>query len=304
MAAGRPAIAVGYARRMVMPTLEAWRAGGATWRWRGHDIFWRTAGAGPVVLLIHGFPTASWDWAAIWDALAARYQLLTLDMIGFGFSAKPIEFHYTIGAQADLCEALLARAGVRRYQIVAHDYGDTVAQELLARQTEGAAARLDGAVLLNGGLFPETHRPLATQRLLASPLGGLVARATTFPRFAQAMRRICARPLPDAEIAAMWARVEEGGGRRVMSKLIGYMAERRAQRARWVGPLVARRVPVRLINGTDDPISGGHMVARYRELVRDPDIVALAGVGHYPQVEAPAEVAAAALAALARYAAP
>ncbi|MCE9575588.1 MAG: alpha/beta hydrolase [Deltaproteobacteria bacterium] len=285
---------------MAMPTIEEWRAGGATWRWRGHEVFWRAAGAGPVVLLIHGFPTASWDWAAIWDALAARYRVLTLDMIGFGFSAKPRAFDYTIGAQADLYEALLARDGVTRYRIVAHDYGDTVAQELLARQAEGAAARIEGAVLLNGGLFPESHRPLATQRLLASPLGGLVARATTFPRFAAAMRRICARPLPDDELAAMWALVEHNDGRGVMPKLIGYMAERRRSRARWVGAITGARVPIRVIDGVDDPISGGHMLARYRELVRDPDIVELAGVGHYPQVEAPAEVTRATLEALAR----
>lgn len=285
---------------MAMPTVEAWRSGGASWRWRGHDIFWRAAGAGPVVLLIHGFPTASWDWAAIWDALAARYRVLTLDMIGFGFSAKPPGFAYTIGAQAELFEALLAREGVTRYHIVAHDYGDTVAQELLARQGEGAVARVASAVLLNGGLFPETHRPLVTQRLLASPLGGLVARATSFPRFAAAMRRVCARPLPDAEVAAMWALVEAGDGRRVMPRLIGYMAERRRSRARWVGAIVGARVPIRVIDGVEDPISGRHMLARYRELVRDPDIVELPGVGHYPQVEAPDAVAQATLAALAR----
>ncbi len=285
---------------MAMPTVEAWRSGGASWRWRGHDIFWRAAGAGPVVLLLHGFPTASWDWAAIWDALAARYRVLTLDMIGFGFSAKPPGFAYTIGAQAELFEALLAREGVTRYHIVAHDYGDTVAQELLARQGEGAVARVASAVLLNGGLFPETHRPLVTQRLLASPLGGLVARATSFPRFAAAMRRVCARPLPDAEVAAMWALVEAGDGRRVMPRLIGYMAERRRSRARWVGAIVGARVPIRVIDGVEDPISGRHMLARYRELVCDPDIVELPGVGHYPQVEAPDAVAQATLAALAR----
>ena len=68
------------------------------------------------------------------------------------------------------------------------------------------------------------------------------------------------------------------------------MEERRRHRERWVGALrdaAGRGIPVRLIDGTEDPVSGGHMVARYRELIPDPDVVELAGVGHYPQTEAP-----------------
>jgi pimeloyl-ACP methyl ester carboxylesterase len=68
------------------------------------------------------------------------------------------------------------------------------------------------------------------------------------------------------------------------------MAERRRRRERWVGALTRAGVPLRLIDGLEDPISGAHMVARYRELVREPDVVELAGVGHYPQLEAPEAV--------------
>jgi pimeloyl-ACP methyl ester carboxylesterase len=73
----------------------------------------------------------------------------------------------------------------------------------------------------------------------------------------------------------------------VLPKLIGYIAERRAHRERWVGALVDTQVPIRLINGLADPVSGAHMLVRYRELVAQPNIVELPGVGHYPQVEAP-----------------
>jgi len=76
-----------------------------------------------------------------------------------------------------------------------------------------------------------------------------------------------------------------------MHELIGYMAERRRHRERWVGALQATSVPLRLINGPEDPVSGAHMVERYRELVPAPDVVLLPGIGHYPQVEDPAGVA-------------
>lgn len=52
-------------------------------------------------------------------------------------------------------------------------------------------------------------------------------------------------------------------------------------------------MPVRVINGIEDPISGLHLVQRYRQLVPGADVVELPGIGHYPQLEAPARVAAA-----------
>ncbi|NUP13137.1 MAG: alpha/beta hydrolase [Polyangiaceae bacterium] len=272
-------------------SLEAWRAGGSTFEWRGHHIFEKVDGRGDVLLLIHGFPTASWDWSTVWPELCARFRVITFDMIGFGFSAKPRCFEYSIRAQADLCEAVLARHDVGRYRLVAHDYGVTVAQELLARQRDRGASAIDRVGLLNGALFPETHRAALTQRLLASPLGPIVARLSSYRTFTATMRRIWgSHPVSDEELRAMWQLVIEGGGRAVLPALIGYMEERRRERQRWVGAIVHTKVPVRLVNGLDDPISGAHMVARYRELVASPDIAELRGVGHYPQVEAPDQV--------------
>jgi pimeloyl-ACP methyl ester carboxylesterase len=213
-------------------------------------------------------------------------------MIGFGFSAKPRRFGYSISAQADLFAAFLARENVTRYRVLAHDYGLTVFQELLARQGEDEAApRIAAACLLNGGLFPETHRPLPTQRLLASPLGAVVARLTTYRTFAAALRRIWGtHPVAESELRAMWQLVTHDHGLRVAPELIGYMAERRRHRERWVGALTNAAAPLRLIDGLLDPISGAHMVARYRELVPRPDVVELPSVGHYPQLEAPEAV--------------
>jgi pimeloyl-ACP methyl ester carboxylesterase len=272
-------------------TPDQWRAKGSTFEWRGQRVFSRVEGSGEVVLLVHGFPTASWDWAPIWPALTAKYRVLALDMMGFGFTAKPIGFPYSIFAQADLFEALLARERVTSYRLLAHDYGDTVAQELLARQS-GARAKITHTVLLNGGLFPERHRPLLTQKLMASSLGPLIARLSSFKTFAVAMRRIWGEtPIPDDELRSMWQLVKHDDGMTVMPSLLGYIDERRRYRARWVGALIEASMPMRFINGLVDPISGKHMADRYRELVPHADVVELPGVGHYPQLEAPDQVA-------------
>lgn len=277
-----------------MNDIESWRSSGEFLAWRGHRVFVRARGEGPPLLLVHGFPTASYDWHAVEPALARQHRVIAFDLLGFGWSDKPAGHDYRIAGQADLAEAVLAHFGIREASVLAHDYGDTVAQELLARQREGRASwRLTRLGLLNGGLFPETHRPLPVQRLLASPIGGLVARMMRYPQFARSMQRICCRPLAETDLRALWQLIEYHDGRAAIPRLIRYMAERRVHRERWVGALVDPPVPVRLVNGSADPISGAHMVARYRELVPDADVVALPGIGHYPQLEAPEAVVAA-----------
>jgi pimeloyl-ACP methyl ester carboxylesterase len=282
-------------------TPEQWQAGGDWLNLPEGRLFVRAEGTGEALLLIHGFPTSSWDWAALWPKLRERYFVIAFDLLGFGRSDKPRLGDYRIHRQADRAEAVLRHFGVTGYAVLAHDLGDTVVQELIARRADGRAApSLRAAVLLNGGLFPETHRPLLLQRLLLSPLGPLVARCSAYPRFARSLRRICVRPWPEAELREHWRLLELGGGRRILHRLLGYMRERRQHRERWVGALQRRPIPIRLIDGSADPISGAHMVRRYRELVADADAVELAEVGHYPQIEAPDAVLAAALSFLER----
>ncbi|MFM0337035.1 alpha/beta fold hydrolase [Paraburkholderia fungorum] len=116
----------------------AWKASGKYFTHRGHRIFWREEGKkdAPALLLIHGFPTASWDWQDVWPDLLRRYRLLTLDMIGFGYSDKPCDYTYSIMDQAGVYDEFITLPGVDEFHILAHDYGDTVAQELVARDIE------------------------------------------------------------------------------------------------------------------------------------------------------------------------
>ena len=278
------------------PALAAWISSGERETLGGHGIFTRTqAGSGkPPLLLIHGYPTASFDWHPLWQELAQRYSLYTLDLLGFGLSDKPRDCAYPIALQADLCVALLQRHGVVRPHVLAHDYGDTVAQELLARDGEGRLA-LASVCFLNGGLFPETHRARPVQRLLANRwLGPLLAQAMTYEGFARTMRGIGGRrPPAEQDLRDLWTLVVRDDGRRSLARLINYMEQRRANRSRWVGALVQSTVPRRLLCGALDPVSGRHLAARYRELVPDPDVVLFDDLGHYPQLEAPAAIVAA-----------
>ncbi len=281
-----------------MTDLTTWKAAGDTFRYRGHEIFWRRGGpassaGAPVLTLIHGFPTASWDFHRIWDVLCERFQVYTLDMIGFGFSAKPRDHAYSILDQADLFEHFWKHQNIQATHLLCHDYGDTVGQELLARHLEGGSScQLQSVCWLNGGLFPETHRARPVQKLLHSPLGPFISRLMGEAQF---RRSFCAvfgaqtRP-SQAELDSFWALVRHNQGNLIFHKLIRYMAERRQHRERWVGALQNSPIPMRVIDGLDDPVSGAHMLQRYRQLIESADVIGLEGIGHYPQTEAPDEV--------------
>ncbi len=331
-------------------SLEQWRRGGGTFDFRGHAIFTRTEGGGPpaaadaasaaaaaaaaagavddpreALLLIHGFPTSSHDFAELWPALTRRFRVLTLDMLGFGLSAKPWPHAYSIFEQADLFAAFLAEQRITSVRLLAHDYGVTVAQELVARHNEQTAAAAEAGagndekpdekpapprpdrshpvipvpiirevVLLNGGILPELHRPFRIQRLLASRLGPIIARLTSYRTFAANMQNLWGTRLPsDEDLRQLWSAVAEQRGTRVMPGLIGYMAERRQHRDRWVGALEQLDAPLSIIIGLDDPISGAHVAAGCRDVFPQAKVIDLPGVGHYPQLEAPEQVLAA-----------
>ena len=280
------------------PALRAWRDAGEFINVRDRRIYCRRAGAGPRLLLIHGFPTSSFDWAPMWSMLTSRFEVLAFDLLGLGFSAKPRGHRYRVHEQADLAEAVAHHYGWTNAFVLAHDYGDTVAQELLARSSQGpthAALRILRLCLLNGGLFPETHRARPIQRLLASPLGPGLVGLMSRRGFARSLQTLFSptRPLSDTAIDEYWALLQHDEGIHAVPSLLGYMAERRRERTRWVGALQTTDTPLRLICGTLDPVSGLHMSERYRELVPRADIVVLDDVGHFPQLEDPERVFAA-----------
>jgi pimeloyl-ACP methyl ester carboxylesterase len=277
-------------------TIEQWRERGHSSKLLGRDIFCVDSGEldKPSILLLHGFPTSSWDWAPIWDALCETYRLVAMDLLGFGYSDKPNPHRYSIMEQADLCEALVDDRKLDTFHVLAHDYGDTVAQELLARQNEGrGAGRWASLCLLNGGLFPETHRARMIQKLLLGPLGPFINRLTTKRTFDKSLSAVFGpgtKPSPE-ELDAFWRLINYNDGRHGFHNLITYMTDRKTHRERWVKALQESLVPIALINGSVDPVSGAHMVARYREVVSPNHfIVELAEIGHYPQVEAPEAV--------------
>lgn len=269
-----------------------WYKDGRTERINDLPVFFRRSGNGEPLICIHGFPSSSWDFESIWPQLTQRFDVLAHDLIGLGRSAKPRQ-PLPVSLQADIVEGLAIKAGLTAAHLLAHDLGDTVAQELLARQYEGSSTiKWLSCVFLNGGIFPETHRPLFVQKLLLSPAGPLAARLLSERSLKKSFTRVFskAHPPTNAFVHETWKLLSENNGIFMVPRLIRYIEERKRYRERWVTPLVSAVVPIRLINGKDDPISGNHMADRFAELVPHADIVRLENTGHYPHVENPGGV--------------
>lgn len=273
-----------------MLTLQQWRSQGRFIHINGHKVFTNTAGdiTKPALLLIHGFPSASWDWEGMWQALSEQYFVITLDMLGFGLSDKPKNADYKITEQADLYTQFLNTLNINDIHILAHDYGDTVAQEILARQVHNQSSiTINSVCFLNGGLFPEVHKPLFIQKLLVSKLGWLVPKLMNKQKFANNLVTVFGKNTPPSTqvIGTLWTLLIYNDGLSVMPKLIHYINQRKQNRERWVGAIINSNIPITFIAGGEDPISGKHMIEHYKKLIPNARVQEFPELGHYPQVE-------------------
>ena len=286
-----------------MGDLQAWWAAGERLRLRvggsEREVFLARQGTGPAMTMLHGFPSSSHDWAKVLPALGARHEVLAADFLGFGASEKPCGHRYSLLEQADLIEAMWAAQGIEETVLVAHDYGVSVAQELLARAAEGRlGVGLRALHLLNGGLYPELHRPQPVQTALLDPeQGPRISELVTEELFIAGLRPTFAEHYDAAtDSADIWEATKHQDGERIGHLLIRYITDRREHAERWTGALEATGVPLRFVWGMLDPVSGAHMAERIRERLSDAPFVALEDVAHWPPLEAPERVAAALLA--------
>jgi pimeloyl-ACP methyl ester carboxylesterase len=259
------------------------------------SVFVRTMGAGPHLTLLHGFPSSSHDWARLAPALAERASLLMVDFLGFGASEKPADHAYSLHEQADLIEAVWRQRGVEATALVAHDYGVSVAQELLARAGEGpGTAALESATFMNGGVYPELHRPQPTQVALLDPeQGPQLSEILNEELFVAGIRPTFADSYdPAGDSAEMWRSMSRDDGQRNSHLLIRYISDRERHGARWTSALEGTEVPLAFVWGMLDPVSGAHMAERIHERLPRAPFTALADVSHWPPLEAPERVLA------------
>lgn len=285
------------------PRVLAWRERGGSEQFRGRRVhLFGRGGREPLLLLLHGFPSSSYDWRPLLE-VEQEQAALAPDFLGFGLSEKPRDHDYTLHWQADLVEELVRRhADGRPVFLVAHDMGTSVATELMARDIDGTLAMdIRGALLLNGSMIQGAASPTLGQRILRSPFGPLFSRLSSERFFRQQFGSIFSpgHPLTDEEAEDQWSLICAGGGRTLNHKTIRYMAERFEHAERWHGALRDWPKPLHLPWGMLDPVATEQVLDAVLELRPSAPLTRFDDLGHYPQIEDPSRVAGALRAALA-----
>jgi pimeloyl-ACP methyl ester carboxylesterase len=275
--------------------VRAWRERGRSEEFRGYGIHtFRQPGEGPLLLLLHGFPSSSYDWRLLLEQELPPNRL-AFDFLGFGLSAKPREHDYSLFWQADLTEELVRRHGDGRpVSIVAHDMGTSVANELMARDLEGKLEmEIAGIVLFNGSMVLEAASPTPAQRALRSPFGPLVARLSSERFFRHQFGSVFsdAHPLSEEEAADQWSLVRHNGGRTLGHRLVSYMDQRETHAARWHGAIRDWPGELSLVWGLQDPVATTAVLTALRELRPGVAVGELPELAHYPQLEDPRRLA-------------
>jgi pimeloyl-ACP methyl ester carboxylesterase len=274
--------------------VAAWRERGWEAEFRGRRIHvFERGGRGPLLVLLHGFPSSSYDWRLLLEE-ETEHAALAPDFLGFGLSEKPRDHEYTLHWQADLVEDLVGRHGAGKVFVVAHDMGTSVATELMARDLDGALGmEITGALLLNGSMIQGAASPTLGQRILRGPLGPVFSRLSSERFFRQQFGSIFSpgHPLTGEEAEDQWALISAGGGRTLNHKTIRYMEERFRHADRWHGALRSWPKPLSIAWGMLDPVATERVLDAVLALRPAAPLTRFEDLGHYPQIEDPGRVA-------------
>jgi pimeloyl-ACP methyl ester carboxylesterase len=279
--------------------VRAWEARGAYVDVGGHSI-WALdvpaldeSGRDPL-LVLHGFPSCSFDWRHVLDALRATRRVVAVDFLGFGLSDKP-DLRYSMRLQADMVEGVARHLGLTSVALLTHDMGDTVGGELLARDLEGTLAfAVTQRVLTNGSIYIDMAHLTNGQQLLLSlddaPTDLVVAEGLK----AGLAGTFSPNSTVDAdELEAQWLFADRKGGNRLLPRTIRYIEDRRAEERRFTGAIETHPAPLAVVWGADDPIAVLAMTDQLLSARPDAEVTVLDGVGHYPMIESPTRFAAA-----------
>ncbi|MEC9407511.1 MAG: alpha/beta hydrolase [Pseudomonadota bacterium] len=285
--------------------LQAWQGAGATLALPGsglhvfyRDVGDRSAAPADTALLMHGFPESSFSFHKVLEGLQAHFQrVVLLDLIGYGLSDKPgeTEYGYSLMEQADVALTVWQHLGLRGGHLIAHDMGDSVSTELVARSVAGLLpagfdAGFLSVTLTNGSMVLSLAKLRVTQRLLLTRIGPSLTRLVNKKTFVQQVRSAHgADTLSDEDVDLMWAANCLQDGHHKSYLTIRYLFDRRRFEAtRWLPALAATEIPVHLCWGEADAVARVEMAHYLKQKVCKSAVLSLMpGVGHFCQISDP-----------------
>src|SRR4051812_34569525 len=260
----------------------------------GHRVSYRTAGSGPVVLLIHGIAGTSEQWADVAPVLAEDYTIVAPDLLGHGQSAKPIG-DYSLGAYAVSMRDLLIALGHRRATVVGHTLGGGIAMQF-AYEYPVFCERL--VVVSSGGLGREVHPLLRAATLPGAELVlPMIAHARVLGlggALGSFLARAGLRAGPDiAEIARGYASLADAEARAAFLQTVRAVIDHNGQRVSAADRLyLSTMLPSMIVWGRRDPLIPAHHAEAAHALMPGSRLEIFEQAGHFPQLDDPVRFAA------------
>ena len=260
----------------------------------GHRVSYRTAGEGPVVLLIHGITGTSEQWEPVMRLLADRFTVLAPDLLGHGRSAKP-RGDYSLGAYAVSLRDLLVLLGHRRATIVGHSLGGGVAMQF-SYEYPVFSERL--VLVSSGGLGREVHPLLRAATLPGSEFVlPLIASARIHEAGAavgRALATLGLRAGPDlAEMARGYASLADADARRAFLHTLRAVIDLSGQRVNATDRLyLAEMMPTLIVWGHRDPLIPVRHAAIAERGMPGSRLEVFEKAGHFPHLDDPLGFAA------------
>lgn len=272
--------------------IENWKSNGKYFSHNNQNIFYAQVGEGDNLLIIHGYPYNSFEWKETIEELAKTFKVTFFDLLGMGFSDKPKNHKYSFEEYCEIVNTLLSNLNIYETHIFSHDLGVSVAQELIARDTEEKNNfKIKSSVFMNGSLFIDVYKPRLIQKLLSkSPtlIGKTLSKIMTKSMVNKSVKSVFG-PLnqPSEEfLDQQWEILNFNNGKEI-TYLIGRLVfDKYNYLNKWVHAMQTTTIPICYICGPFDPNSGIHMANKYKELIPNPKIYLLdEHIGHWPQLE-------------------
>lgn len=243
------------------------------------------------IVFLHGYPSSSLDYEYIWDYIPKEYSILAHDHLGFGKSDKPYDYSYSLIEQADYAIKLCEKLSLQKIHLIAHDYGTSVATEIIARDNnKKLQIDIQSVTLCNGSMLIDMAKLRPIQRLLKNKwVGPLIAKFSGANVFHRNMRNIWYDPyLYDQEhMQEHWNLLISNGGRKVLSKITNYIDQRYAYYDKWIGALKKTRLPIHVLWAANDRIAIVDMADKLESIIPNNKKTIINKCGHYPMIEQP-----------------
>ncbi len=245
------------------------------------------------MVILHGYPTSSYDYYKVLPELSKQYRIIIHDHIGFGFSEKPLNYSYSLIDQAEITLQLWKQLELTKIILCAHDYGTSVATEILARDNANELEIVIKKIILcNGSMHIELSQLRTIQKLLKHRwLGKYVAKLTNYSIFSRNLRNVYydKTKVSDHELKEMWHQIEFNQGKRIIHLLSQYINQRYTYWDRWIGALKNTPIQTNIIWARNDPVAIPAIAKLIATEIPNNNLYWIENTGHFPMLENPEE---------------